>query len=505
MTRVACDRLSSGTQEIASTTMDRASLNLSATLPAIQCLMPELLAYIFHLSLPDGNDFPNPLSKITASKFVSICRHWRHVALTTPLLWCRIYILNHLGSEDVENRYLRFVRLYMERSRDALISFTWHGKLQSEVVWELIKHKQRWKFVHITVNNANVLQVFTSAMAHGVPFLEVARIFSIYAPIYPQALCHAPNLVRLEIVHGFIGKVPEDMPEFKHLRHLRIGGHAKERNFLQNYHIPFIRRCPSLESLVVDFFDMAGRDAEDDSGDPLPNNLKIDLPFLTGLTIHVFFGRTSSSAHALLFLRHIQAPALCTLELMLAGNFAQHHQTQEHDLIVDSICEFLDRSGARVENFSVDTRTFDCDSFLRILQGMPTLKSLKIPYRLADDALMEALTLPLMTNGDGRGGGVCPKLADLKMLVDRRLSCLALETMIVSRCQPVFLHTQFSRSSPTNPSLSNSAPTLREIAITCLSTAQNFDPLKLNPIINSAISSGLSLQVFLLLSCAVQG
>ena len=85
----------------------------------------------------------------------------------------------------------------------------------------------------------------------------------------------------------------------------------------------------------------------------------------------------------------------------------KHFNYSGHDLPVDGIVDFLDRSGCSLETFSLRDANIDDDDIIYLLYAMPHLETLTLGTRYITDKLLNELaaTAVLSTYLAGQTGG----------------------------------------------------------------------------------------------------
>ncbi|KAE9397875.1 hypothetical protein BT96DRAFT_1020534 [Gymnopus androsaceus JB14] len=112
----------------------------------VRQIPPETLAEIFVQCLPTEPSYPARNLNEAPLIFMTICRHWRSVALTTPLLWnsLHIFLPPHL-SEDACSRRIAGTTMWLERSGSLPLSISFHGNTNLRHAWNpgQISHSER--------------------------------------------------------------------------------------------------------------------------------------------------------------------------------------------------------------------------------------------------------------------------------------------------------------------------------------------------------------------------
>ncbi|KAJ6486861.1 hypothetical protein C8R45DRAFT_930442 [Mycena sanguinolenta] len=119
-------------------------------------LPPEIVAEIFAHSLPSCPDCPPPHGTLSPLLLCQICRQWRTIALSTPVLWRAINV--ELGRGDSEKTLaaeLDLLKTWLKRSGDCPLSLSLaHSRnithrLVPQFLRAIVAHRQRWEHVDI--------------------------------------------------------------------------------------------------------------------------------------------------------------------------------------------------------------------------------------------------------------------------------------------------------------------------------------------------------------------
>ncbi|KAJ6472780.1 hypothetical protein C8R47DRAFT_1022842, partial [Mycena vitilis] len=93
----------------------QAQRRLNAYKFPVLTLPPEIISEIFVRTLPIYPHFPARRGSLSPTTLAQICRSWREIALTTPLLW-RAISLRLLGLYAFEQR-VHIFNVWLQRSR----------------------------------------------------------------------------------------------------------------------------------------------------------------------------------------------------------------------------------------------------------------------------------------------------------------------------------------------------------------------------------------------------
>ncbi|KAJ7178308.1 hypothetical protein C8R46DRAFT_672500 [Mycena filopes] len=263
-------------------------------------LPTELVCEIFKHWLPTYPLAP-PLGGPTSPTLLTqICRHWREIALTMPVLWCAFRLDDTLDEEP----QFQTVKAWLNRSGRRLLSIqmdSLHYRPNDELVRALVSERARWEYVAFHADLEELLP-FDGSMPHlrhlelqvpprGVPESPVAfqphqvpslRTVTLWDWTYPPDLlpwsqlrslsliCKTPaactpiltqtvNVVHCELVLSDNGWHPP-LPDLHlpHLRSLVLGEFGPlgidpdpHREYLKTFVVPALRYLQIPESFLA--------------------------------------------------------------------------------------------------------------------------------------------------------------------------------------------------------------------------------------------------------------
>ncbi|KXN90805.1 hypothetical protein AN958_03459 [Leucoagaricus sp. SymC.cos] len=110
-------------------------------------LPPELWSLIFEYGI--GDHYTRGCTDITqVTRFASVCRLWRSVALSNPRLWARLPSFSLMKKKTRDHAYIRHIETIMERSCEVLLSLHVSAHFQEVLCHPLldmlVKASKRW-------------------------------------------------------------------------------------------------------------------------------------------------------------------------------------------------------------------------------------------------------------------------------------------------------------------------------------------------------------------------
>ncbi|THU87164.1 hypothetical protein K435DRAFT_782564, partial [Dendrothele bispora CBS 962.96] len=177
-----------------------------ALLSPIRRIPNEILAEIFVTCLPYSSVYhcPTTIDK-TPLKFMSICKNWKRVALSTPRLWCRAYLVG----ADVEllKGQIRGIDMWLQRSGELPLSLSidnhhQNGKLLAQVFERCCS---RWRALDLTLTSPTLMELMKAVPKENMSKLEAVSIrkeaFVDDSPQFTESLNHFLALRSLRALH----------------------------------------------------------------------------------------------------------------------------------------------------------------------------------------------------------------------------------------------------------------------------------------------------------------
>ncbi|KAJ6589152.1 hypothetical protein B0H19DRAFT_1058201 [Mycena capillaripes] len=131
-----------------------AELRQAETFYPVLTLPPEIVSEIFLNYLPTYPEIPPLLGISSPSLLCQICRHWRAIAVSTPVLWRAIRMdgANYRDSEEMLTAQLELVETWLSRSGDCTLSlslteFSPNSVFLPRFLETVALHCQRWEYV----------------------------------------------------------------------------------------------------------------------------------------------------------------------------------------------------------------------------------------------------------------------------------------------------------------------------------------------------------------------
>lgn len=415
----------------------------------------DLLAMIFLACLPDDREkvfwlyewtlnvssdlqYPQPSEKDAPLLLAHVCRHWRQLALDTPRLWTRLFLLfdgKVTQSARLLNSQYDALSFWLDRSRSLPISIrcvrgddiiesepsfrSWSEpedkyNAAEKVVDLLHQHKDRWENVSIDLSEAGLVRFYEPG-DHSYPLLKTLELmqpsYEVEDEGYDECkeLCisSAPELQAVSLTgmqeDDFV-TLPHGMPPG--LRSLglnsmclRITQDAQSSQIrklvLDKVELSdialsrFPTALPQLQSFTITAHHLT--EDEDINLNDI-GNIAV-LKSLTELKVRTGPGRSFP-------LNRISAP---NVEQLLVEECA-YGFPEASDVFDTAVLGFLDRSKAPVKTFHYMTRRRACENISAMLLKLPNLEFLDVSYPALSSAGMRLL----------EDTSVCPKLKGIR-------------------------------------------------------------------------------------------
>lgn len=148
---------------------------------ALTRVPPEILSEVFLISIEDRlpvygeRDCPLYLTKV--------CRLWRAIAISTPLLWARLQFSIDCEDKDQTSRKLHAFSLYLQRSQEAPLTYTLELILSPSSINQdvdlfrpfielLLQHAHHWSDVIIQNCSLETMEPFSVPTTQSFPLLR---------------------------------------------------------------------------------------------------------------------------------------------------------------------------------------------------------------------------------------------------------------------------------------------------------------------------------------------
>lgn len=337
-------------------------------------LPSELLASIFTTCIMTMEEEDS----LMLSTIMLVCRHWRDVALNTPIVWSRIVAGTHHPLSKA------FCKLERSKSIPLHICVDFSPRVENGTVttesivrtMDLLRTSVwRWKTFRLTVPNRPQAHAALMRCKDPAPLLEVLSIrvlHSMQEDVYhanpPRAIFEgqAPSLTSCSMTSFNFGW---DMHLVSHLRVLKLGGYWNGYAPSMDTTLAIIRASPYLEELTlrnmsdVDSGSCPEVDDYDDLQVHVSDTRMIHLPRLTKASFYYSGTLRTRTIFGLL-----SCPALETVELCFLDN-------------VSPIIEHLRRQSLTrlaLRHLRIETCFFSELKLARFLQRVPSLTTLEL-------------------------------------------------------------------------------------------------------------------------------
>ncbi|KAJ6589355.1 hypothetical protein B0H19DRAFT_1303485 [Mycena capillaripes] len=116
----------------------------------------EIISEIFIHFLPVYPRCPPLTGTHSPTNLTHICRYWREIALTTPMLWRAISLSD---DEAPMARQLQRSQIWLDRSRDCPLSIIVHhsiGCVELEILAVIVPHRARWEHAVLEMSSSDL-------------------------------------------------------------------------------------------------------------------------------------------------------------------------------------------------------------------------------------------------------------------------------------------------------------------------------------------------------------
>lgn len=277
-----------------------------------------------------------------------VCRHWRHVAHSSPLIW------THIDTVFLSKYTIPKLELWLRNSRTSPIDFitflievSWNKKqtaILHRVYDLLLEHKSRWRNVLISIGGSPYLPFLD--IEHG-SLPELKTIHLMVTNLHEEGWCQShidtfwskvlhpkhTNLERVEWGCSFPSSIPSHTP-WQQLTHVNLSRVVTPSEFAQ-----ILPHCENMQALKVIRFK-----SEEATLEPSSFPAVISLLCLRTLSV----GPTGDCDLSLLWSR-IFAPSLTELGISIYNDGG-------HAVPYEGIYQMLTSSRCRLSYLSVSGR-----------------------------------------------------------------------------------------------------------------------------------------------------
>lgn len=338
-------------------------------------LPSELLASIFTMGVMSIEEDDSLL----LTTLMLVCRHWKEVALGTPLLWSRIVTGIHRPLSKA------FRKLERSKSIPLHICVDFDPKVDNGTVttdsivrtMDLLRTSiWRWKSFRLTVPDRPQALAALMRCKDPAPLLEVLSIRVLRSiqedhhhanPPRPIFQGQTPSLTSCSLTAFNFGW---DMHLVSRLRVLKLGGYWNGYSPSVDTTLAILRACPHLEELVLrNMSDIESGICQDiepdpsDYGERIPDAKMVQLPRLMKASFHY-----SGSLRTRAVLALLSCPALEDVELCFLDN-------------VSPMIEHLRRQSLTflpLRRLRIESSFFSELKLAKFLRRVPSLASLEL-------------------------------------------------------------------------------------------------------------------------------
>ena len=323
--------------------LDHIQLDHSVVSP-MNRLPIELVAKIFTHCLPDKPASPDQHK--APLLLGQICKHWRTIALATPLLW-RTISARLSSDSDIMERQVAWIELWLLRSSECplVIDLIISRPHSHRALDAAIRHAHRWQDVSLYLTLSSLRRL---APIQGRLF-ELRRLRlrpDMVGEVPVEQICTfqaAPNLQEVDI---FLGSAPFDLPWTQLIR-------ARFR-----CHVPdcaeYMRKASNLVQCTL-------------GNCWLDSDVRVPDRIVVSQIVSLHLEETYQSGVESIF-QYVTLPALRDLSISFRGTVWPHSY----------YVAFLLRSRCRIERLALIGATMAYQELVSLLQSLPSIVELHI-------------------------------------------------------------------------------------------------------------------------------
>ncbi|THG99501.1 hypothetical protein EW145_g7256 [Phellinidium pouzarii] len=389
---------------------------VSAELSRMQTLMPDVLVHIFTHCI-DIDYLPRSLQmklEITIQTLAAVCKHWRNVAYSNPLLWSRITLLG------ISESNAAMLNLCLKRSLDVPLGIkVWltdpSGPLQGNqetedseptlferVFGSMVAHQSRWRLFVLDYGSVTHSPSRTSRwLLDDLPLVETLGLRTATTshsglPSFQVDLSKSHRLNALSL-HGDI-QLRHSLP-LSHLTYIQLDHtHPSER-------FPTVSDCVALMAKTPNLRNIRVYPSSPAVPAPPGTFTHVVIPSLLVLQVGAHGERGVIGA----FLAQVTLPALRELHIVNDAVCVRWpDEVARSRLHPYGLPEFLQRSRAPLQIFSIHSLIEYEPHLVNALAYMPVLRDLTFSYCCTlSNRIFEAL---MFTQPGGSAPQLCPAL-----------------------------------------------------------------------------------------------
>lgn len=423
----------------------------------IRRLPTELVQKIFVWCLPPRN--PVMSAKEAPMLLGRICRTWRQISLSCPVLWSSLHL--HVTSRLVRNEaqhqvYNDAVQAWLHRSGQVPLSISfaeddedWDANdsevgSPSRLLDTLLQFAFRWRHVNFRLGYA-YFESLKRLNAADVPLLETFTFeISRARPQYPVAaslsFLRSPSLRAVSILN-FALPMPSALPlRWDTLTKLFFGSTAYGQAHLTfGEAVAILRRCCSLIACTTEITVNGG------DGQTLTSRDIITLPYLTHLSMHFTYWENPEQVpepDVILFFKVVKLPRLRSLNttgVKMRGCIP--------------ITPLLEQRAGEIESLAFDIGDDTADSLAQVFNLLSATKRLHIhanhsplPWIRNGVSPLNDTTLELLTPTSSTPGTCpCPSLEEVNFRFPRFCNTTDERVLQFIRARTILAYEGFSR------------------------------------------------------------